>query len=41
MVLSCHRLYRLDAVLLPGDVSKEKGPERIPGLDSTELVSVD
>jgi hypothetical protein len=41
MVLSRYRFYRFDAVLPLGDIVKEKGPERIPGLDSTEMVSVD
>jgi hypothetical protein len=41
MVLSRHRFYRFAGVLPPGGVSKEKGPERIPGLDATEMVSVD
>jgi hypothetical protein len=41
MVLSGHRFYRFNAFLPPGVILNEKGPERIPGLDSTEMVSVD
>jgi hypothetical protein len=41
MVFGRHGFYRFDAVLPPGDILKEKGPERIPGLGSTEMVSVD
>jgi hypothetical protein len=39
-VLNRHRFCLFDAVLPPGEVSKEKGPERIPGLDATAMVSV-
>jgi hypothetical protein len=41
MVLSGRRFYRINAFLPTGDILKEKGPERIPGLDSTEMVRVD
>jgi hypothetical protein len=41
MVWNRHGFYRFGVVLPPGVILNEKGPERIPGLDSTEMVSVD